>query len=154
MKPSGTSKFSISRRIALLNVLLLLTFQLWAQPLKLSEKIPFDPSTSKGVLANGMTYYVKSNSTPNNRAEMMLVVSAGSILEDDDQQGLAHFCEHMSFNGTKTFPKMELINYFESIGMEFGPEINAYTSFDETVYMLRVPLEKEEYIQKGSAGAV
>lgn len=137
------------RKMALLNILLLITFQLLAQPFNLKDKIPFDPATSKGVLSNGLTYYVKSNSTPKNRAEMMLVVSAGSVEEDDDQQGLAHFCEHMSFNGTKNFPKNDLIKYFESIGMEFGPEINAYTSFDETVYMLRVPLDKEEYIQKG-----
>ena len=125
------------------------TIQLFAQPFKLSDPIPFNPAASKGVLNNGLTYYVKSNSTPKNRAEMMLVVSAGSILEDPDQRGLAHFCEHMSFNGTKSFPKNDLIKYFESIGMEFGPEINAYTSFDETVYMVKVPLEKEEYIQKG-----
>lgn len=130
-------------------LLVLFSLQLNAQQISLKEKIPFDPATSKGILANGLTYYVKSNSTPKNRAEMMLVVSAGSVLEDDDQQGLAHFCEHMSFNGTKNFPKDQLVKYFESIGMEFGPEINAYTSFDETVYMLRVPLDKEEYIQKG-----
>jgi zinc protease len=80
---------------------------------------------------------------------MMLVVSAGSVLEDPDQLGIAHFCEHLSFNGTKNFPKDELVKYFESIGMEFGPEINAYTSFDETVYMVKVPLDKEEYVQKG-----
>ena len=115
----------------------------------LKDKIPQDPKVSKGVLENGMTYYVRSNENPKNRAELFLVVRAGSVDEDDDQQGLAHFCEHMSFNGTKNFPKHELINYFESIGMEFGPEINAYTSFDETVYMLKVPLDSSEYIEKG-----
>ncbi len=117
--------------------------------LDLNSKLPNDPAVSKGVLDNGLTYYVRSNSEPENRAELMLVVKAGSIDEDDDQQGLAHFCEHMSFNGTKNFPKHELINYFESIGMEFGPEINAYTSFDQTVYMLKVPLDKPEYMEKG-----
>lgn len=111
--------------------------------------IPEDPKVSKGVLENGMTYYVRANGNPENRAELILVVRAGSVDEDDDQQGLAHFCEHMSFNGTKNFPKHELINYFESIGMEFGPEINAYTSFDETVYMLKVPLDTMEYMDKG-----
>lgn len=139
-------KLSLS---GIFGLLVLLSLQLHGQQISLKEKIPFDPATSKGFLANGLTYYVKSNSTPKNRAEMMLVVSAGSVLEDDDQQGLAHFCEHMSFNGTKNFPKDQLVKYFESIGMEFGPEINAYTSFDETVYMLRVPLDKEEFIQKG-----
>lgn len=121
-----------------------------AQPnLSLSDKLPEDPAVSKGVLDNGMTYYVRANDEPENRAELMLVVKAGSVDEDDDQQGLAHFCEHMSFNGTKNFPKHELINYFESIGMEFGPEINAYTSFDQTVYMLKVPLDEAEYMEKG-----
>ncbi|SHF98888.1 zinc protease [Mariniphaga anaerophila] len=115
----------------------------------LSDPIPVDPKVSKGVLENGMTYYVRANSEPQNRAELMLVVKAGSIDEDDDQQGLAHFAEHMAFNGTKNFPKNELINYFESIGMEFGPEINAYTSFDETVYMLKVPLDSALYMDKG-----
>lgn len=115
----------------------------------LKSTIPQDPQVSKGVLPNGMTYYVRANETPKNRAELFLVVKAGSIDEDDDQQGLAHFCEHMSFNGTKNFPKHELISYFESIGMEFGPEINAYTSFDETVYMLKVPLDSSEFMEKG-----
>ena len=137
------------RKLSLVILFLWASVQLFAQPFKLSDPIPFNPAASKGVLKNGLTYYVKSNSTPKNRAEMMLVVSAGSVLEDQDQLGLAHFCEHMSFNGTKSFPKNDLIKYFESIGMEFGPEINAYTSFDETVYMVKVPLDKEEYIQKG-----
>ena len=117
--------------------------------LDLSSKLPEDPAVNKGVLDNGITYYVRSNSNPKNRAELFLVVRAGSVDEDADQLGLAHFAEHMSFNGTKNFPKHELINYFESIGMEFGPEINAYTSFDETVYMLKVPLDSVEYIDKG-----
>lgn len=137
------------KRLLLTSLLIFAIVCLFAQPFRLSDKIPFNPATSKGILKNGLTYYVKSNSTPRNRAEMMLVVSAGSVLEDPDQRGIAHFCEHLSFNGTKKFPKNELVKYFESIGMEFGPEINAYTSFDETVYMVKVPLDKEEYIQKG-----
>ncbi len=119
------------------------------QQLNLNDSIPVDPNVSKGVLDNGLTYYVRANSEPQNRAELMLVVKVGSVDEDDDQQGLAHFAEHMAFNGTKNFPKNELISYFESIGMEFGPEINAYTSFDETVYMLKVPLDSQLYIEKG-----
>ena len=137
------------RNIFLTTLSIFMMMSLSAQPFRLTDPIPFNPATSKGTLKNGLTYYVKANSTPKNRAEMMLVVSAGSVLEDSDQLGLAHFCEHMSFNGTKNFPKNELVKYFESIGMEFGPEINAYTSFDETVYMVKVPLDKEEYIQKG-----
>ncbi len=137
------------KKLSLTLILILAIITLFAQPFRLTDPIPFNPATSKGVLKNGLTWYVKSNSTPKNRAELMLVVSAGSVLEDADQRGLAHFAEHMSFNGTKNFPKNELIKYFESIGMEFGPEINAYTGFDETVYMLKVPLDNEEYIQKG-----
>lgn len=119
------------------------------QNFNLNDPIPLDPKVSKGVLENGMTWYVRANSEPQNRAELMLVVKAGSIDEDDDQKGLAHFAEHMAFNGTKNFPKNELIKYFESIGMAFGPEINAYTSFDETVYMLKVPLDSAIYMEKG-----
>ncbi len=137
-------------RIFITTIFLLATFILPAQqPFDLSDTIPVDTKVSKGVLDNGLTYYVRSNDEPENRAELMLVVKAGSVNEDEDQQGLAHFAEHMSFNGTKNFPKNELINYFESIGMEFGPEINAYTSFDETVYMLKVPLDTAEYMEKG-----
>lgn len=117
--------------------------------INLNDTLPIDPKVSKGVLENGLTYYVRANNEPQNRAELMLVVKAGSVDEDDDQQGLAHFAEHMAFNGTKNFPKNELISYFESIGMEFGPEINAYTSFDETVYMLKVPLDSQLYVEKG-----
>jgi len=137
-------------KLLLSAILLLSTILLSAQTnFDLGSKLPEDPNVSKGVLENGMTYYVRSNETPKNRAELFLVVRAGSIDEDDDQQGLAHFAEHMAFNGTKNFPKHELISYFESIGMEFGPEINAYTSFDETVYMLKVPLDEPEFMEKG-----
>jgi zinc protease len=116
---------------------------------KLTDPIPTDPKVSKGVLPNGMTYYVRANSTPKNRADLYLVVKAGSVEEDDNQLGLAHFAEHLSFNGTKNFPKHELVNYLESIGMEFGPEINAYTFFDETVYMIKVPLDSAKFMDKG-----
>ncbi|MDD2382490.1 MAG: pitrilysin family protein, partial [Mariniphaga sp.] len=119
------------------------------QPFDVNDPVPLDPKVSKGVLPNGMTYYVRANHEPQNRAELFLAVRAGSIDEDNDQKGLAHFAEHMAFNGTKNFPKNELIKYFESIGMEFGPEINAYTSFDETVYMLKVPLDSALYLEKG-----
>jgi zinc protease len=137
-------------KLFLSSLLMLSTMLLTAQSnFDLTSSIPQDPKVSKGVLDNGMTYYVRANENPKNRAELFLVVKAGSIDEDDDQQGLAHFAEHMSFNGTKNFPKHELISYFESIGMEFGPEINAYTSFDETVYMLKVPLDSAKFMEKG-----
>lgn len=136
-------------RIIFSSILLLFATVLIAQNVNLNEALPVDPKVSKGVLENGLTYYVRSNENPKNRAELYLVVQAGSVDEDDDQQGLAHFAEHMSFNGTKNFPKHELINYFESIGMDFGAEINAYTSFDETVYNITVPLDSTVFIEKG-----
>ncbi len=105
----------------------------------LDSRIPIDPAIRTGTLANGLRYYVRRNTQPAARAELRLVVNAGSVLEADDQVGLAHFVEHMAFNGTVHFPKLEVIRFMESIGMRFGPSINAFTSFDETVYMLQVP---------------
>lgn len=137
------------KRTIFIFFLLLASFSYAQQKYNMNTPLSLDPELSKGVFENGLTYYVKANNYPPNRAELMLVVKAGSVDEDEDQQGLAHFAEHMAFNGTKNFPKNELINYFESIGMEFGPEINAYTSFDETVYMLKVPLDSALYLDKG-----
>ncbi|HHO55963.1 MAG TPA: insulinase family protein, partial [Trueperaceae bacterium] len=97
---------------------------------------------------NGLNYYLVPNTEPHDRAELALVIEAGSVLEDDDQLGLAHFLEHMLFNGTKNFPNQELINFLETVGMEYGPDVNAYTSFDETVYTLTIPLDDPETTQK------
>ncbi len=118
-------------------------------PLNPEDVLPVDPAIIKGKLDNGLTYYIRKNATPEYRAELRLVVNAGSILEDDDQQGLAHFVEHMAFNGTENFQKQELVSYLESVGMRFGPEINAYTSFDETVYMLQLPTDSSGIVEKG-----
>jgi zinc protease len=109
--------------------------------LQLDDIIPVNPTITFGQLDNGLRYFIRVNHKPENRAELRLAVNAGSIMEDNDQQGLAHFCEHMAFNGTRNFKKQELVDYLESIGMSFGPDINAYTSFDETVYMLEVPTD-------------
>jgi len=114
----------------------------------LMNNVPVDSEVKMGTLENGFTYYVRSNGKPENRAEMLLAVNVGSVLEDDDQQGIAHFLEHMAFNGTKNFPKQDLVDYLESIGLDFGPDLNAYTSFDETVYMLQVPTDDEEKMDK------
>lgn len=116
---------------------------------ELSKPIPLDSKILTGKLDNGLTYYIRQNDKPENKVELRLVVNAGSILEDDDQQGLAHFCEHMCFNGTKHFEKNELVSYLQSLGIEFGGDLNAYTSFDQTVYMLPVPSEDPETIDKG-----
>jgi zinc protease len=114
----------------------------------LTTTIPVDPQITVGKFANGMTYYIRQNKKPEKRAELRLAVNAGSILEDNDQRGLAHFVEHMAFNGTKNFPKMEVVNFLQSIGMQFGAHVNAYTSFDETVYMLQVPTDKPDILDK------
>ena len=108
---------------------------------ELHDILPVDPEVTTGTLDNGLTYYIRKNLKPEKRAELRLAVKAGSVLEDDDQQGLAHFAEHMAFNGTKHFEKQELVGYLESIGMRFGPDLNASTSFDETIYMLQVPAD-------------
>lgn len=116
---------------------------------KLDRPLTADPKIIIGKLDNGLTYYIRENKKPEKRAELRLAVRAGSILEDDDQQGLAHFVEHMAFNGTKDFPKQALIDFLEKSGVRFGPELNAYTSFDETVYMLQVPTDSPDVMKKG-----
>ncbi len=119
-----------------------------AKTAPLGQKLPIDPHLIVGQFDNGLRFYVRENKRPENRAALRLVVNAGSVLEDDDQLGLAHFVEHMAFNGTKNFAKHELIEFMESIGMRFGPGLNAYTSFDETVYMLEIPTESPEIMEK------
>jgi zinc protease len=114
----------------------------------LSDPIPVEREITIGKLPNGLRYYLRTNSRPEKRAELRLVVKAGSVLEDDNQQGLAHFVEHMAFNGTAHFPKNDIIKFIESLGMRFGADINAYTSFDQTVYMLTVPTDKPEVMDK------
>ncbi len=118
-------------------------------PVGAQTPLPVDPSVRSGRLPNGMTYYVRANARPLARAELRLVVNAGSILEAEDQRGLAHFVEHMAFNGTEGFAKQELISYLESIGMRFGADANAYTSFDETVYELTVPTDTGQALDTG-----
>jgi zinc protease len=120
----------------------------WSQ-IDVAQVMPVDPKVKIGRLSNGLTYYIRHNSLPEKRVELRLVVNAGSVLEDDDQLGLAHFMEHMNFNGTKRFPKNELVSYLQSIGVEFGADLNAYTGFDETVYILPVPTDKPGLVEKG-----
>ncbi|SDS86363.1 M16 family metallopeptidase [Winogradskyella sediminis] len=114
-----------------------------------TNPIPSDPNVKTGILKNGLTYYIQNNPKPENKVELRLVVNAGSILEDEDQLGLAHFMEHMCFNGTKNFKKNELVDYLQSIGVKFGAHLNAYTSFDETVYILPIPSDDPEKLEKG-----
>ena len=107
-----------------------------------------DTAVHIGILPNGLRYYVRHNVTPAARLELRLVVRAGSILEEDDQRGLAHFVEHMAFNGTTRFAKNDLVQYLESIGVRFGADLNASTSFDETVYILPVPSDKPALVER------
>ena len=114
-----------------------------------AELLPFDKSIRTGQFENGLKYFIKENKKPEARAELRLVINAGSILEDEDQQGLAHLGEHMAFNGTKHFPKNELVNYLEKMGTRFGADLNAYTSFDEVVYKLQVPTDSIDIFRNG-----
>lgn len=113
------------------------------------ENIPVDPQVKIGTLSNGLTYYIRNNGKPEDKVELRLVVNAGSIMETDRQLGLAHFMEHMNFNGTKNFKKNDLVDYLQSIGVKFGADLNAYTSFDETVYILPIPSDDPEKLEKG-----
>ena len=103
--------------------------------------VPLPENLRTGMLPSGLRYFILENSRPENRAYLTLAVKAGSALEEDDEQGLAHFVEHMAFNGTERFPQSHLVDYLRSLGMRFGPEVNAYTSFDSTVYGIEVPVE-------------
>ncbi|MBK6570638.1 MAG: insulinase family protein [Burkholderiales bacterium] len=129
-------------------VMLALVVGVQAAP-DLAQVLPIGPQVTVGQLDNGLTYYIQKNSRPEKRLELRLVVKAGSILEDEDQLGLAHFTEHMAFNGSTHFGKHELISYLQSIGLKFGADLNAYTSFNETVYILPLPTDNPEAVEKG-----
>ena len=120
-----------------------------ASQVKPTDPLPIAPEIKTGKLSNGLTYYIRKNARPEKKVELRLVINAGAILEDDDQQGLAHFMEHMAFNGTRHFKKNELVSFLQSIGVEFGADLNAYTGFDETVYILPIPTDKKENLEKG-----
>ena len=114
-----------------------------------AQDIPLDTAVRTGKLANGLTYYIRRNGEPQHRVLMYLVNKVGSVLEDEDQRGLAHFMEHMNFNGTKHYPKNELEDYLQKAGVRFGADLNAYTSFDETVFELPIPADDTSLVAKG-----
>jgi len=155
MSPLTEPRKTIGRWGLLLTLIFVFSLSAVAQTLPtqaekavpLDQKLAIDPTITHGKLDNGLRYFIRRNRRPENRADLRLVVNAGSVLEDDDQLGLAHFVEHMAFNGTKHFVKQELVHFMESIGMRFGPELNAFTSFDETVYILEIPTEKSEVMK-------
>jgi zinc protease len=136
----------VSLKLMMVVLSSLLASMVWAQQ---PHAIPVDSAVKIGKLPNGLTYYIRKNSEPKNRSELYLVVRAGSNMEDDDQRGLAHFSEHMAFNGTKDFPKNQLVDYLQKAGVRFGADLNAYTSFDETVYQLPLPTDDPELFKKG-----
>lgn len=118
-------------------------------PVTAGTPIPNDPAVKIGKLPNGLVYYIRKNSEPKKRAELYLANRFGSLMENDEQQGLAHFTEHMAFNGTKDFPKNEMINYLQKAGIRFGADLNAYTGFDQTVYQLPIPTDSVEVFKSG-----
>ncbi|MBZ0268550.1 insulinase family protein, partial [bacterium] len=134
---------------AWLAVALVAAAPLSAAAIDLADPLPFDEAVTKGTLPNGLTYLIRENDRPEGRADLRLVVKAGSVDEDDDQRGLAHFVEHMLFNGTEKYEGNDIIAYLESIGARFGADLNAYTSFDETVYMLHIPTDKPGLLDEG-----
>ena len=121
--------------------------------LALDRTLPVDPAVKTGRLPNGLRYFIRQNARPANRVSMRLAVNAGAIQEDPDQRGLAHFLEHMAFNGTENFKPGELVSFLESIGARFGPHVNASTSFDETIYMLDIPTDRAGLCRSRHAGA-
>lgn len=128
-------------------LLFLAVSPVWSQNSELNnaleKPIPLDPKVKVGQLENGLTYYIRQNEKPEDKVEFRLVINAGSMQENDKQLGLAHFTEHMAFNGTENFKKNELVDYLQSAGVKFGADLNAYTSFDETVYILPIPTDEE-----------
>jgi zinc protease len=116
---------------------------------KMTDLLPSDPDVKVGKLPNGLTYYIRKNLKPEKKVELRLAVNAGSVLENDEQRGLAHFMEHMGFNGSTHFPKNELVDFLQKSGVKFGADLNAYTSFDETVYILPIPTDDPKMLDKG-----
>ena len=127
----------------------MISFKTGFSQFNLTSKLTIDPNVKIGKLSNGLTYYIRKNVKPEKKVQLRLAINAGSILEDADQQGLAHMMEHMNFNGSTHFPKNELVSYLQSIGVQFGADLNAYTGFDETVYILPIPTDDSLKVDKG-----
>ena len=140
-------QFNFMRTIFLFLIATFLQLNVNAQ--QNSNLLSTDPQLLKGKLENGITYYIRENKKPEKKVELRLVIKVGSIVEDDDQLGLAHMAEHMAFNGTKNFKKNDIVSYLQSIGVEFGNDLNAYTGFDETVYILPIPTDQPGNLDKG-----
>jgi zinc protease len=118
-------------------------------PFAPNARLPSDTLVRTGKLGNGLTYYIRRNTEPRARAELRLAVDAGSVLETEAERGYAHFVEHMAFNGTRRFHGHAIVEFLEKSGMRFGPDVNAYTSFDETVYMITLPTDSARFLETG-----
>jgi zinc protease len=136
-------------KLSIFTLLLLFTLHCVNGQNSPSNSLSIDNKVKVGKLENGLTYYIRFNKKPEKKVELRLVLNVGSILEEDDQQGLAHMAEHMAFNGTKNFKKNDIVSYLQSIGVEFGGDLNAYTGFDETVYILPIPTDQPGNLEKG-----
>src|SRR4051795_9215777 len=135
--------------VASLFALAMASAVLVAQTFNPQDTIPFDAAVRTAKLPNGLTYFIRANTRPAQRVSLRLAVKAGSLFEENDQLGLAHLIEHMAFNGSAHFKPGELVSTFETVGARLGPHVNAYTSFDETVYMLDLPSDKPDIVNKG-----
>jgi zinc protease len=135
--------------LGILSFLLPLSLHAQTAASNVNDPLPFDASVRTGKLANGLTYFIRKNGKPEHRAELRLVIHAGSVLEDDNQQGLAHMNEHMAFNGTAKYPHNTLESFLELHGARFGADLNAYTSFDETVYKESLPTDQGAVLDSG-----
>ena len=134
--------------VTYLALLSLISIALAQDSVDLDAPFSIDPDLRVGTLDNGLKYYIRENQKPEGRAMLRLVVNVGSLQEEEDERGLAHFLEHMAFNGTENFAKHDIIDFLEGVGMRFGSHLNASTSFDETIYQLEVPTDKSETVEK------
>lgn len=139
----------MKKPVSILLLASLLVFTAAAQAQNGSDPLPLNPKVSTGKLSNGLTYYILPNKKPEKKVELRLILNTGSLSEDDDQAGLAHMCEHMAFNGTTHFKKNDIVSFLQDIGVGFGNDLNAYTSFDRTVYILPIPTDKPGNLEKG-----
>ena len=123
---------------------------LFAEELDLEAPLPVDPAVVKmGQLENGLSYWIRPNQTPPKKVGLLLHIDSGSLNETEEQRGVAHFLEHMAFNGSENFPAGEVVKFFESLGMRYGSDQNAFTGYDQTTYFLNIPDNKPEMLEKG-----
>lgn len=141
--------FSFKSTVVILAAVLACANRLYAQTPDMNQLIAKDPTVTIGKLSNGLTYYIKPNKKPAQKVELRLVLKSGSLMENDDQQGLAHFMEHMEFNGLRHYPKNQLVDYLQKIGVQFGADLNASTGWDMTYYMLPIPTDKPGNLENG-----